>query len=342
MDENTDAPEGAAESLTIDQAAAAYAKATATPEPQGQTDTQEEADDGTTTDDETLEAEADGEEADGETEAEDQAEDGEEETGSEQGRFVGDNAKVRLADGTVTTIAELKQGSLRQADYTRKTQEVAEGRKAYETQSAALKQRETQITQREQLALNIIGTFLKEPDPSLVDPNSPNYDPVGYQQQDVQFKQWNRVVSQLQQGLQQSEQTKREEASKSERERADKEWNALTEKLPVLKDSKKADNFAADLKSYLGTFGFEPQDMKSVALDHRLALIADKARRWDALQASKPKVQQKVEGRPPVSKGGKRLSPAENKARQASEALTKLGQSGRLDDAVTAYLATQK
>ena len=121
MENETDSS-NAGESLTLDEAAAAYAKATATPEPEGQPEAEEELDSGTTTDEQTPE----GEEADGETEADDQAEDGDEEPESEQGRFVADNAKVRLPDGTVTTIAELKQGSLRQADYTRKTMELAE------------------------------------------------------------------------------------------------------------------------------------------------------------------------------------------------------------------------
>jgi hypothetical protein len=82
--------------------------------------------------------------------------------------------------------------------------------------------------------------------------------------------------------------------------------------------------------------------MKAVALNHVYAVIADKARRWDKLQASKANVQKKVEGRPPVQKGGKRLNPSEAKARQATDAMTRLGNTGRLDDAVAAYLATQK
>ena len=48
------------------------------------------------------------------------------------GRFAPDSAKVTLDDGSVTTIAELKRGSLFQRDYTQKTQALAEERKSFE------------------------------------------------------------------------------------------------------------------------------------------------------------------------------------------------------------------
>ena len=55
---------------------------------------------------------------------------------TEQGRFVGLDAKVRLDDGRVVTVAELRSGSMMQADYTRKTQELAEQRRSVEARLA--------------------------------------------------------------------------------------------------------------------------------------------------------------------------------------------------------------
>ena len=79
-----------------------------------------------------------------------------------------------------------------------------------------------------------------------------------------------------------------------------------------------------------------------VAMDHRFAVIADKAREWDKLQASKTSVPKKLENRPPVQRSGKRLNPQEQQSRKVTEARTRLQQSGRLDDAVALLLATQK
>ena len=64
--------------------------------------------------------------------------------------------------------------------------------------------------------------------------------------------------------------------------------------------------------------------------------------RIEALQADKTKVTSKVEGRPPVQKGTRRLSPDGQKVRQQGAAMNRLKQTGRLDDAVAVYLANQK
>lgn len=341
-----DAPQGS-ESLTIDQAAAAYSKAMAPKEvqpDQSKGAEQEPSDD--TTDEELPEGdEPQSEEDDGETAEDDQAEDGEDvKPESEQGRFVADNAKVRLPDGTVTTIAELKSGSLRNADYTRKTQEVSEQRKAVEAQSEALKASQQQIEQMREYNIALVKSIIPpEPDPQKANPASPNYDPAGYQAEEVAYRQWAQHLAYLESQQTQAQQERAKKATETEKETADREWNTLVEKLPHLKDAKRVDPFVADLRKYATeTYGFKPEEMKAIALDHRLALALNDAIKWNKLQASKANVQKKVEGRPPVQKGGKRLNPAEAQARRATDAMTRLKETGRLDDAVAALLATRK
>lgn len=329
------------EGLSIDQATAAYVKATASKAVQTDQAAPAEADHGDDTTDEELQASDEdvSEETDGETEAEDQAEGDEEEPGSEQGRFVGDNAKVRLADGTVTTIADLKQGSLRQADYTRKTQETSELRKQAESQSTAFKQREQQLAQQAEYVTGLIQAIIpKEPDAALLDT-----DPLAYMKAKSDFEQWGKHLTYLQQQQQQSSQTKQAEAQKAAKDKAAAEWNALTEKVPDLKDQTKANAFGQKLLAHAKAYGFSEEETRSILpQDHRFALMARDAIKWRELQASKPKVQQKVEGRPPVQKGGKRSSPSESRARQASEALTQLRKTGSVEDATRAYLASRK
>lgn len=339
MDTDNDASNGG-EDLTLDQAAAAYAKTTSAPvsDDHGK----DEEDDASETTDEELPD--DGEDTDGETDSEENtAEDEDGEPDSEQGRFVADNAKVRLADGTVTSVHELKRGFLREADYTRKTTEAAEQRKAFEAQSATFKASQEQLEQRSNYVTQLLQSMVGEPPPlTMLDPNSPDFDFVGYHQRKANHDAWVQHLTHLQQQDEQSKKQKTEEAAKAEQDKAGKEWAALTEKLPHLADRRKGEAFANELRSYLDTFGFEPQDMKAVALDHRLALIADKARRYDKLLASKATVAKKVEGRPPVQKGGRRLSPQESRARAATDALSRVQQSGRLDDGVAALLAIQQ
>jgi hypothetical protein len=338
-----DAPEGS-ESLTLDQAAAAYAKATAPAVETDHAEHEAEAPSDDTTDEELQAEESAGEEDDGEPAEEDQAEEDDEEPQSEQGRFVADNARVKLPDGTFTTVAELKQGSLRNADYTRKTQEVSEQRKAVESQSERLTASEKQLEQMREYNISPIKSIIPpEPDPTKADPRSPNYDPAGYQAEEVAYKQWAQHLAYLESQQTQAQQERAKKATETEKETADKEWATLVEKLPHLKDAKRVDPFVTDLRKYATeTYGFKPEEMKAIALDHRLALALNDAIKWNKLQASKATVQKKVEGRPPVQKGGKRLNPSEHRARAASDATNRLKETGRLDDAVTAYLATQQ
>jgi len=341
---DTDTPAGS-ESLSIDEATNAYIKATTPAVETDQAESEAETEGDTTDDDLQASDEGEGEEGEGETEAEDQAEDGDDEPESEQGRFVADNARVRLLDGTFSTVAELKSGSLRNADYTQKTQEVAEQKRSVESQSQRIQQREAELTQQAEYLTGLITSIVPQapPDIRMLDVNSPTFDIVGYNQQKAQFEQWQQHIGYLQQMQQQVHKTRTAEAETFRVELAKREWATLLEKAPELKDEAKGKAFGAKLMSHGRTYGYTEDELRSaLPNDHRSVLVMRDAIKWRELQASKAGMQKKVEGRPPVTKGGKRLNPSEARARSTSDALTKLGQSGRLDDAVNAYLATQK
>jgi hypothetical protein len=330
------------EALSIDEAVTRYVQATTSKEVETDQSEDMDLDEADTTDDELLASDEEaGEEDEGEPGDEDQAEDGDEEDDpeSEQGRFVADNAKVRLEDGTILSVSELKKGSLLNADYTRKTQEVAEARRSLETQSESVKQAETQIIeQREYMSALLQSITPKAPDPSLV-----RTDPVAYMEQKAQFEQFTAHLDYLSQQTQQTQQQRQQETQAKRTEKANKEWAALLEKAPDLKDRTKFTAFEADLIKAAPDFGFSPQElMEAIPYDHRMAIVLKDALAWRKLQASKPQVAKKTEGRPPIHKGGKRLAPQAQRARQADAAITRLKSSGSVEDAARAYLASQK
>ncbi len=279
------------------------------------------------------------EEDDGETADVDQADD-DVEPDSEQGRFVADNARVRITneDGTTgyTTVAELKSGSLRNADYTRKTQEVAEQRKQFETQSSAYKQREQQLEQQAQYVASLVQAIVPaEPSLEMLD-----VDPMGYQRQKATREQWIQHLNYLDGQRQQTEQARQAEYQKQEAEIADREWSTLLTKVPAFKDEAKSKAFVGDVAKYGAALGFRPEELRRIGLDHRQAIVMRGYIQWQKLQANKANVQKKVEGRPPVTRGGKRLNPSEHRARGASEALANAKKTGSLDDVTAAYLAS--
>ncbi len=372
----------AATSMTMDEATKAYASTLTAEEPKGQTDATddlateaeddelpadevgEDEDEGETEDegqaededeepvegqtdaDDPLAVEAEdddsptGEDDDeGETEDEGQAEDEDEEPESDQGRFVSPNGKVRLPDGSVVPVSELINGNLRDRDYRQKTMEAAEVRKSFEAQSEAVKQRETQLVEQAEYVSNLLKTIVPgAPDPALL-----TTDPMGYMTQKANHEQWMNHIAFLEQQTQQVTQTRQADAATKERETVEKEWAALVEKAPDLKDEKRLNRFAEDLKTHGVFYGFTPEELKArIPLDHRQALVLRDAIKWRKLQANKASVPAKVEGRPPVQRGGQRLDPQKTQARNSRAAMERLNSSGSLKDGIAALLAIEK
>lgn len=333
-----DAPESG-ESLSIAEAASRYAQTLTSEEVDTDHADDDENEDSDLPEDELQASDEDeSEDVEGEPDLEDQAEEGEDDDPeSEGGRFVGDNAKVRLADGTVTTIAELKSGSLRNADYTRKTQEVAEQRRALETQSQAFEASQKELAQQREYVTQLLQSLTPQPpDPALL-----SSDPLKYMQDKANYEAFVQH-QQYVQGLTAEDKKKAEEKAASERQnRINSEWGQLLAKAPDLNDKAKFSAFEADVFKFGTEYGFSRDELiNGIPMDHRQALVLKDAIAYRKLKAAQPKVAKKVENRPPVVKGGKRLSPQAQKARQSSDAYTKAKKSGSVDDVTAAYLAS--
>ncbi len=112
--ENDDTVSGG-ESLSIEEAATAFVKATSEEAPKAKPE--EEAEQGEQAEDELQASDEDEGESEGEDDPEGQADDeDEQEPESDQGRFVASNGKVKLPDGTVSTVADLIAGNMKERD----------------------------------------------------------------------------------------------------------------------------------------------------------------------------------------------------------------------------------
>jgi hypothetical protein len=341
--------------LSLDEAISRFTAASAPPavEPPkaDQAKAPEPSDDDTTEDEEPVEEIPEGDETEDEPGAEDQAEDGDTEDEDAEptpakGKFAALDARVKMDDGTFVTVADLKKGSLLNADYTRKTQEVAEQRRSVENQSAAAKQRETQATQIAELATNLIrGVMPPEPDQRMAlstingQPN-PDYNPLKFQEDQINYGQWTKYITDLAAYQQSTQKALQVETAEQAKARADKEWESALEKLPRLKDPAKLSAFSSDAVKYGAKFGYSKEEIANIGMDHRQLVVLDKAIKWDKLQAKKatPPVAPAAP-RPPVKTSGKRTTADERQGRDASDALNRLKSTGRMDDAVRAYLA---
>lgn len=327
-----DNPEGTDDTspLSLDEAAAAYASLGNADGPDdGQPDAEQEAQDD-------VELEADEAEQGDEPEDEGQAEDEPEDPALPA--YVADDAKVKLADGTEVTVAELKNGTLRLQDYRQKTAEIAEQRRAFEAKSSEFQQLEQQVSADRDFMVQLMQSLMpQKPDYSMV-----SVDPIGYAEQNAQYQarkeQLDYLVA-MQQHTAQKRQADEAEASKEVRAR---EWQATLDHMPELKDPKRLSSFVGEIQKAGAEYGYTPAEIQNVGLDHRQVLVLRDAIKWRNLQASKSKVPAKVEGRPPVQRAGTRQSPEAQKSRDARVAMDRLKSSGSLRDGVAALLAIEK
>lgn len=286
---------------------------------------------GATGDDTPAEAPADAQDATTEeAAATEQAESVEEEPGQP--------AKIRVKnpDGTDTevTLDELTKGYQRQADYTRKTQEVANQRKTLEQHFAAIQEARAQEIQVVQLAQQMLSAGLsQEPDWTRL----ASEDPLEYVQQRAA---WDQRQQQLQSLItyqhQVSAQTQAAQAAEHG-QRLAREQDSLVTQLPEWKNPDTAKAEKAKLREYGQKAGFTQPELMGLA-DHRQVVILRKAMLYDELMAKRPGIEAKGPPAPRTMQPGAGQGGGA-KGTERARAHAQLAKTGSISDAAKALLA---
>lgn len=229
----------------------------------------------------------------------------------EKGRFLSDDARVRLDNGDVVTLKDLKQGSLRQADYTRKTQEVATQRRDYEERNRRVEQLETQLAQDREWTLSVLQSVM----PTPPDTAELAKDPIGYMQRkaayDENVARYNALYAQSMESLNRQ---RADESARLQQTFREGQQKLRHELVPELKDEGKFNAFRQDVIRF-GTevYGFTQEELGGLT-DPRVFHGLSDAIKWRKLQQSKGKTTEKTQGRPPVTPG-RRQEPQVQKVR---------------------------
>lgn len=238
-------------------------------------------------------------------------------------------------DGTdvEVTLDELRNGYQRQADYTRKTMEISEARKAAEAEI-------NQARQERQLYAQQLQQYQQQLGQALGEQQNINWqqlleaDPVEYMRQKHLFEQRQATMFQTQQEQQRIWQQQQAEQASHIQKFVNEQQEALLAKLPDWKDEAKAKAEKEAIKSFLKANAFNDDEIGSV-VDHRMILIAREAMQYRNLmekaKAASKKVQAlpaKVE-RPGVTESGN--------VDKRSSAFQRLAKTGRVEDAAAAF-----
>lgn len=251
------------------------------------------------------------------------------------GRFAPDSAKVTLDDGTVTTIAELKRGMLFQRDYTRKTQETADLRKALETEKASVSQ-QAQSLQAQAAAIAEFAKKYLPQDPGAFD-GDPEADPIGMLRWMKEKRAYDDAMAEF--GKVEGTRTslteeQRRTAEREQQDRVTAEMQALVQSDPFFADQKRVQSFTTDLQSNAKAWwGIDPAVFNSVSTAAELKVLRDAVLYRRAL-AKTQQVEKQVKDKPilPRTQGRRSdLRPQQNAARQ--QQTERLRKSGSLADA---------
>jgi len=239
-------------------------------------------------------------------------------------------------DGEEITVEELKRGNLRQRDYTRKTQELAEARKELEANYEEIQRERAQYAQMlPALQERLQQPVEQEPDwDTLYDT-----DPVMAAKAE---RQWKKQQGERQAQLQAVE-AERQRMAGLEQQRLEQmqaqyfeqQRELLPELIPEWRDNSVASKEAKDIRGFLLKEGFSEQDVNGLT-NATLVKLARKAMLYDQGQtrATEAKKKPKTQKTKTLKAGSRGSQPRPKTGQQ--QALQRARSTGRIADAAAA------
>jgi len=264
----------------------------------------------------------------------------EEEDGPEEvagGKFAADTANVRLKDGTVISVQDLKRGFLSQQSFTRGTQENAKERETLASQKAEVEQHARSLQEQRDLILQLAQQFVPQPpDRSLLDRNSPNFDPITYAALKAEYDDRIGVINHLH-NASKAEQDKA--AKEQERQKNDAralELQNLLKAMPDLAKPEVQKKFWSEAIETMAEYGFSQEEMNET-IDHRVYKVFRDLTAYRKARNRIPAVKETIQSRP-VLTGKKRMDPKEKTSREKQARTETLRKTGDFDAGVNALM----
>ena len=233
-------------------------------------------------------------------------------------------------------IDELKNGYQRQADYTRKSQALAEQRKETE----GIQSERQRLEQERQMYANGLQMLQEQQSAKLSEFENTDWtalkdeDPYQYMLKKDEYRDAQEKVNNVvqQQAYIQQEQT--EQANKARAHFVQQEYSKLVNALPEWNDAKST--IKKDVQEYATSVGFRPEEISQLA-DHRSVLIIKKAMEFDRLTTKVAPKKKAVKKVPKVQKSGRGNSNEDAAAEAVNKKRARLRKSGKQDDAASLF-----
>jgi len=317
MSENMTPAEGNG-TLSVDQAAGALLGLMGGEDSQEQPDAAQEAEEVT----QEAQSEDEQSESDGDVEEQEQVE--------EKPRY-----KVKASGEEIeVTLDDLIKGYQREADYTKKTQTLAEQRKQVEAERSEIEQAKT-VRDQYQARLALIENALRSREPQENLEALKETDPIGFAVKVAEQTQREKQLQAIQLERARIAQQQQAEQTQNLNSHLAVEAHKLAEAIPEYADEQKSVQVKKDIRDYAKKIGWSDEELASV-YDSRAVLTLYRAMQYDKLIGNKANVTKKVNEAPKMLKAGVSRQTDAN-ADQTKKAQNKLKQTGNIRDAASVF-----
>ena len=241
-------------------------------------------------------------------------------------------------DGEEITVEELKAANLRQRDYTRKTQELAEQRKALEAQYSEIERERAQYAQMLPALQQRLEQKEQEPDWDTLYDTDPTMAAKAERQWRKQQEERQAQIAAVQAEQQRVQALQQQKMQQMQEQYVTQQREILPEVIPEWRDSKVAAQEATQIRDFLLGEGFTEQDIGGLT-NATLVKLARKAMLYDRgetrVTAAKAKPKK---ARAKTLRSGTKASQPRPKS-DAQKAIQNAKQSGRVQDAASAIKA---
>ena len=233
-------------------------------------------------------------------------------------------------------IDELKNGYQRQADYTRKSQALAEQRKETE----AIQSERMQLEQERQMYANGLQMLQEQQSAKLSEFDNTDWtalkdeDPYQYMLKKDEYRDAQEKAQNVVQQQQLIQQEQAEQANKARAHFVQQEYSKLVDALPEWNDAKST--IKKDVQEYASSVGFRPEEINQLA-DHRSVLIIKKAMEFDRLTTKVAPKKKAVKKVPKVQKSGRGNSNEDAATEAMNKKRARLRKSGKQNDAASLF-----
>ena len=229
-------------------------------------------------------------------------------------------------------LDELIKGYQQGADYTKKSQALAEQRKALEAERNHLeyvKQERQAYAQK----LQALDSFLTQQDQGVNLDVLKETDPIGYAVAVAEQSQREKQLAVVRNEQQRLAQQQQSEHHASLQNHLRQESEKLTSLIPELA-TPQGDAVRKQIRDYAKSVGWSDQELSQL-YDSRAVLTLYNGMKYQQLQKSKPEVNKKLQAAPKMMRSGTSAPPT--KSSSDKQAMQRLRETGKVQDAAKAF-----